>query len=183
MITTHECSGRTTRQPRSLASSVLCVFALLAAVTAMPAAAQLLEKRITPLSALDRQYMDQQRQLINELTLRNFGGRCCRREADLDHLQRLLDDRIVTGEQTEELQAMGIVMGDLLAAELDLEWVVYEDAKGRSRALRLDETDNFLFPVTMISRRREAGDRTPVQEIYRKAVEAMEAARPPLPFQ
>ena len=150
----------------------------------MPAAAQqLLEKRITPLSALDRQYMERQRQLVNELTLRNYGGRCCRREAELELLQRLLDDRIVTGEQTEELQAMGIVMGDLLAAELDLEWVVYEDARGRSRALRLDETDNFLFPVTMISRRREAGDRTPVQEIYRKAVEAMEAARPPLPFQ
>lgn len=74
-------------------------------------------------------------------------------------------------------------MGDLLAAELDLHWVVYEDAKGRSRALRLDETDNYLFPVTMISRRRQAGDETPVAEIYTGAVAAMETARPPLPFE
>ena len=157
--------------------------AVLALACLAPATAQPPEKRISALSPLDRQYMEQQRQLVNELTLANYGGRCCRREADLDYLQRLLDDRLVTGDQTQELQAMGLVMGDLLAAELDLHWVVYEDAKGRSRALQLDETDNFLFPVTMISRRREAGDLTPVLEIYRGAVEALEAARPPLPFQ
>lgn len=150
---------------------------------AAPSKAQLVEKRVTALEPLDRQYMDRQRQRIDELTLRHYGGRCCRSEFDLDYLQRLLDDRHVSAEQTLELQGMGVLMGDLLAAELDLQWVVYEDAKGRSRALQLDETDNFLFPVTMISRRREAGDTTSVAAIYRGAVTAMEAARPPRPFE
>lgn len=160
--------------------------ALIAAVVALwatAAQAQLLDKRITPLSALDRQYMDRQRETVTELTLRHYGGRCCRREAELDLLQRLMDDRIVREDDTETLQGMGILMGDLLAEELDLHWVVYEDARGRSRALQLDETDNFLFPATMISRRYESGDRTPVSTIYRKAAEAINAARPPLPFQ
>ncbi len=138
---------------------------------------------ISPLNPLDRQYMDAQRQYITELTLRHYGGRCCRSSSELDYLQRLLDDGIVTGNDREALQAMGILLGDLLATELDLQWVVYEDRQGRSRALRLDETDNYLFPVTMISRRREADDRTPVEAIYRKAVDDLEAVRPPLPFQ
>ncbi len=145
--------------------------------------AQIIEKRVSPLTALDRQYMDQQRQSVAELTLRFYGGRCCRREAELDYLQRLLDDRHVGDDDRELLQAMGIALGDLLADELDLRWVIYEDSRGRSRALQLDQTENFLFPVTMISRRREAGDRTPVAQIYHQAVEAMQAAKPPLPFQ
>jgi hypothetical protein len=171
------------RPPIVLRRGLYLLIAVLALAPLAPATAQPDEKRISALSPLDRQYMDQQRQLINELTLANYGGRCCRREADLDYLQRLLDDRIVREDQVQELQAMGVLMGDLLAEELDLHWVVYEDAKGRSRALQLDETDNFLFPVTMISRRRQAGDTTPVIEIYQRAVDALEAARPPLPFQ
>ena len=141
------------------------------------------ERRLSPLSALDRQYMDAQRARINELTLLEYGGRCCRRETELAYLQRLLDDRVVTGEDIEELQAMGILLGDLLASELDLHWTVFEDARGRSRALQYGDTENFLFPVTMISRRRRAGDETPVVAIYRRAVETMEKARPPLPFE
>jgi ABC-type phosphate transport system auxiliary subunit len=163
--------------PRLLA--VVCAALLLST----GAAAQLLEKRVSPLNPLDRQYMDVQRELIHELTLRYYGTRCCRRESELEYLERLLEDQRVRPEQTRELQAMGVLLGDLLAAELDMHWVVYEDAKGRSRALQLGESDNFLFPVTMIARRREAGDTTPVAEIYRKAYEAIEAVRPPLPFQ
>ncbi|GEM_PF-1268273 len=145
--------------------------------------AQLLENLVTPLEALDRQYMDLQRQRINELTLRYYGGRCCRMETELDYLQRLLDDRYVAAEQTLELQAMGVLLGDLLVSELDLRWVVYEDAKGRSRALQIDDSDNYLFPVTMISRRWEVGDRMSVADIYANAVAAVESARPPLPFE
>lgn len=145
--------------------------------------AQLVDKRVSALNPLDRQYMDVQRQTLNELTLRYYGGRCCRSQAELDYLQRLLDDGHVRVEQTRELQAMGVALGDLLASELEMQWVVYEDIKGRSRALRLGETENYLFPVTMIARRYEGGDNTSVAEIYLQAYEAIEAVRPPLPFQ
>ncbi|MEE4279611.1 MAG: DUF3806 domain-containing protein [Halieaceae bacterium] len=190
-------SSRSGRRARSGAGCVLAVLLTAAPFAASTATAQLvpppsasprpgaglIEQRVGALTALDRQYMDRQRQRINDLMLRHYGGQCCRREADLDYLQRLLDDRHVRDDQSEELQAMGIVLGDLLAAEIDLDWVVFEDARGRSRALRLDNTDNFLFPVTMISRRREGGDRTPILAIYQQAVDAIAAARPPLPFQ
>ena len=139
---------------------------------------------ISELSMLDRQYMLQQRTLLGDLSARHFGRQFNgNRDNDLALLQRLLDEGLVTNDQTLELQAMGIIMGDLLAADLDLDWVIYEDKYGRSRALRYRQTDNYLFPVTMIARRREANNLTPVNEIYNKAHATMTAALPALPFQ
>ncbi|CAN0600848.1 unnamed protein product, partial [Ectocarpus sp. 12 AP-2014] len=109
-------------------------FFALALIISQPVAAQLLDKRISPLNPIDKQYMEAQRELVNEMTLRLYGGRCCRTMTELDYLQRLIDDGHVGPEQTRELQAMGVVMGDLLATELDLQWVIYEDIQGRSRA-------------------------------------------------
>lgn len=142
------------------------------------------EARISPLTQLDRQFMQQQRDLLLDLVERNY-GRALKREKDndLELIQRLLDDQLVRNDQTRELQAMGVVMGDLLAEDLGLHWVVYEDSLGRSRALRFKESDDYLFPVTMISRRREVDNRTPVAEIYQKAVAAIAPAIPPRPFQ
>jgi hypothetical protein len=74
-------------------------------------------------------------------------------------------------------------MGDLLATELDMHWVIYEDRVGRSRALRYKESDDFLFPMTMISRRREAGNQARVADIYQKAYDIIAERKPALPFQ
>jgi hypothetical protein len=89
----------------------------------------------------------------------------------------------VRPDQTRELQAMGVIMGDLLAADLGLHWVIYEDRMGRSRALRYKQSDDYLFPMTMISRRQEADNHTPVTAIYQKAYDIMAASKPALPFQ
>jgi len=64
-----------------------------------------------------------------------------------------------------------------------LHWVIYEDNIGRSRALRYRETENYLFPMTMISRRREVGNLSPVVDIYQKAVDLIKPQLPALPFQ
>lgn len=159
------------------------VLLALALVTGHPAQA-LDELTISELSALDRQYMQQQRQQLNALSARHYGRQFTGdRDRDLALMQRLLDDGVVRGTQTELLQGMGILLGDLLAAELGLDWVVYEDRAGRSRALRYRESDSYLFPVTMISRRREVGNTTSVSEIYSKAEATMRSAMPALPFQ
>ena len=140
--------------------------------------------RIGELSYLDRQYMTQQRERLADLTARHFGRRFNgQRSNDLQLLQGLLDRGLVGNTQTRELQAMGVVMGDLLAADLGLHWVIYQDNLGRTRALRDGESDTYLFPITMISRRREVDNRTSVTEIYGKAREIVLASRPPLPFQ
>jgi hypothetical protein len=136
------------------------------------------------LSSLDLEFMAQQRQSLQDLAASNLGRQFNgNRDRDLELLQALLDKQLVRQDQTRELQAMGVIMGDLLAQELDMHWVIYEDRKGRSRALRYRETDNFLFPVTMIARRREVGNQTPVVDIYHKAHSLISENIPPLPFQ
>lgn len=159
--------------------AALCLLSLLAA----SGSAQVTPE-ISELSYLDRQYMSQQRSNLEEITRRHFGtGFNGDKTHDLQLLQRMLDQRLIRPTQTAELQAMGMVLGDLLAAELGLHWVVYEDNKGRSRALRYRDSDNYLFPVTMISRRREVGNETPVADIYQKAHDAIAPVREQLPFQ
>ena len=136
------------------------------------------------LSYLDKQYMQQQREELDALARRHLGQQFSgRTEQDLALLQALLDRRLVRPDQTRQLQGMGIILGDLLAKDLGMHWVVYEDKAGRSRALRYRESDNYLFPVTMISRRREAGSDTPVKTIYQNAYDIIAPLRPPLPFQ
>jgi len=144
------------------------------------------EFRISKLTNVDREFMAQQRTLLQDLAARSLGRQFQGqqdRDRDLDLLQSLLDKRVVRPEQTRELQAMGLIMGDLLATELDMHWVIYEDRVGRSRALRYKESDDFLFPMTMISRRREADNRTGVADIYQKAYDIIAERKPALPFQ
>ena len=128
--------------------------------------------------------MEQQRNNLRDIAAtklgRQFSGQ---RERDLALLQHMLDQRLVGPDELSEMQAMGIIMGDLLAAECDMDWVVYTDQAGRSRALRYRGGDFFLYPVTMISRRRTAGDMTPVSGVYERAARLVEANRPARPFQ
>lgn len=139
---------------------------------------------ISELSELDRRYMNQQRTDIDDIARRQLGqGFSGQKDRDLDLLQRMLDRELVRPDQTREQQAMGLILGDLLAQELGMHWVVYEDQQGRSRALRYRETDNYLFPMTMISRRQEVANQTSVHDIYQQAVEAITRYREPLPFQ
>lgn len=139
---------------------------------------------ISELSELDRRYMNQQRTDIDDIARRQLGqGFSGQKDRDLDLLQRMLDRELVRPDQTREQQAMGLILGDLLAQELGMHWVVYEDQQGRSRALRYRETDNYLFPMTMISRRQEVANQASVHDIYQQAVEAITRYREPLPFQ
>lgn len=139
--------------------------------------------RIGELSYMDLQFMEQQRQIVQDLATINLGRQFSGdKERDLELLQTLLDRQLVRADQVRELQAMGVILGDLLAADLDMHWVIYEDNEGRSRALRYRESDNYLFPITMIARRREAGNQTPVMDIYQKAYDIIDTSRSALPF-
>ena len=152
----------------------------------LTAGASLAEKPplIGELSNMDLQFMAEQRQSLQDLAAINLGRQFSGDKArDLDLLQTLLDRQLVRADQVRELQAMGVIMGDRLAADLDMHWVIYEDAEGRSRALRYENSDYYLFPITMIARRREVGNQTSVQEIYQKAYDIISESRPALPFQ
>ena len=149
----------------------LCLLGLLAAYSALSVGqATDLGVRIEPLTAVDQQFMSEQRvrveQLANRLG-RNLSGQAMR---DIDTLQRLLDDGLVPSTDTLTLQAMGVVFGDLLGSDLAMSWVVYRDNAGRSRALSHRDADIVLFPMTMISRRHQNGGTRRLQSLYEETV-------------
>ena len=136
------------------------------------------EWRTEPLSAIDQQFMASQRQTVEGLANklgRSLSGATHR---DLETLQLILDRQLVAREDVLTLQALGVVLGDLLGAELNMEWVVYRDRAGRSRALRYLTTDVFVFPVTLISRRWGVGSDKAVAVIYQDTVDATASRLP-----
>lgn len=139
---------------------------LLALVTTVASAAQW---RTDPLTPLDQRYMEERRQELNSLVQismgRSFGHS---RDSDLRLIQDILDRKLVKPDETAQLQAMGIIMGEHLRRENGLRWVIYSDAKGRSRALEVPAKDEFLFPVTQISSRVRVGAEVDVQAIYQR---------------
>lgn len=129
-----------------------------------------LEIRIDPLSTIDQHYMAEQRAVVEALANR-LGTRISGNpKRDLETLQTLLDRQWVSRDDIETQQAMGMVLGDLLAESLDMDWVVYRDRAGRSRALNYRNTDVIVFPVTMIAKRYSVGAPTSVQALYERAL-------------
>ncbi|MEH6549506.1 MAG: DUF3806 domain-containing protein [Pseudomonadales bacterium] len=132
------------------------------------------EVKIEALSPLDITYMAQQRQTIADLVGRHTGSRLKGSEVDIPNLQLLIDRRIIKPADQAQMQALGLTLGDVLANKLDMRWIVYIDRRGRSKALRLSNTNNYLFPITMLSRRANGGADISVREIYDKAVAKMQ---------
>lgn len=167
-----------------LKSLVLSLLMFVVCSVAETAGSQELPARTSSLTIVDRDFMAEQRQSIDALARLHLGRQVRGdKENDLTVLQQLLDQRLVKPDDVLRLQAMGVVMGDLLSNELKMPWVIYEDKLGRSRALRLGLTDHYLFPITMISRRAEVGATVDVKAIYARAVAAIEPHLPPRPFQ
>jgi len=163
---------------------LLCMLSALCLSMAAPASIGEEPAKLFKPGTMDLEFMQQQRDRIDELARINLGRQLqASRDNDIGILQALLERRLVRADQTLELQAMGVVLGDLLAKELSMHWIIYEDGHGRSRALQMGESENVLFPVTMISRRAEAGATVDVMNIYQKAVNLMAPYRPKLPFQ
>ena len=137
-----------------------------------------LDRRIEPLSPIDQQFMAAQRSNVE--TLANQLGQQLTGipHRDLATLQRILELGLIAPDDKLELQALGVVLGDLLAGELNMNWVVYRDRAGRTRALQYGSSEVFLFPVTMISRRWEVGHQRPVADIFDTNVATTRAKLP-----
>ncbi len=167
---------------RSRALPFLCLLATMLLGALSPSTQA--EVKVGDLTFVDKQHMQGLRTELDDLARRHFGRQFNgNTDTDLALLQSLLDSALVRADQKPELQGMGIILGDRLAEDLGMHWVVYEDKLGRSRALRYRDSDNYLFPVTMISRRREAGSDTSVRAIYQKAYDIIAPLRQSLPFQ
>jgi Domain of unknown function (DUF3806) len=132
------------------------------------------EWRTRPISPIDQQYIAKQVDSIDSLSRRYLGRQLNgRKDNDLKILQQLLDKDIVKSDQVTELQAMGIVLGRLLKEQKGLNWVIYVDKLGRSRALQVLGVDEFIFPATQISRRAEVGIKVNVAKVYAELEKAV----------
>jgi hypothetical protein len=97
-------------------------------------------------------------------------------EAKLRLLEAILDAGWVEPHETWKLQALGIGFGDALEQELGLKWAAVEDSDGRDPALAWPSTTLLCFPLTMISKRVETGERVDVVELFAKTAATLRAA-------
>lgn len=140
---------------------------------------------VKELSLGQRYSLDTQRRETTDLIARRLGILKLKGDkSDLKVLQNLVDKKAIRGDDVRGLQGLGIVFGDILVNEFGLGWVSYEDDIGTSKALRWKKTENYVFPVTMFSKRvqfKEKIDMAGVFEDIGAEVEqfiAYEAAKP-----
>lgn len=132
---------------------------------------------VTDLLAEDRQRLDDQRVVIRDAVADSAAFEKSSARHRLRFLDKLLRTQHFDRDQTYELQSMGIVLGDALADALDLKWVMVDDRHGRDPALLLPGTTVLLFPLTMISKRAEAGQTVDVVALFTAVLDQFEAIR------
>ncbi len=139
--------------------------------------------RVRELNWLNQQFLIKQRQRIEGISRRYLGQSLQTGTRNLPLLQRIVDENRIEHDDKLALQALGVVLGDILVHQhAKLAWFVYEDEQGSSHAVCLEGSEHCLFPVTMISRRVEVGAPVNVAKIYEKSVEMIKPTLPKLPF-
>jgi len=138
---------------------------------------------ISDMSWTDTSYLAKQRARVDRLTRENMGTPIRGDKNDLNTLQRIIDRELVSPDDTLTLQALGVILADvMLSNEPALAWKIYQDRRGRSRALCATGTKECLFPVTMLSRRMAKGLKPDVKKVYVEAMELMGQQLPELPY-
>lgn len=128
------------------------------------------KQKVSELTWADKNDLARKEQAVESVGQRHFGQSLRHDKSDLKLLQRIADRKLIKQNDVENLQALGVVLGNTLQQELGLKWQVYSDRKGRSRALCVPNTEHCLFPMTMLSRRLEVGLPVNVKRIYQDAV-------------
>ncbi|MEW5851028.1 MAG: DUF3806 domain-containing protein [Myxococcota bacterium] len=114
----------------------------------------------------EHQRMERQRR-VALAAAQTVGGPAAwsRSAADLEVLQRMVDEEVFSPTQTFELQALGVVFGDVLETELGLRWVVVMDELGTDPTLRFRDTSIQVNALTMIAQRVTEGRPVKLREL------------------
>lgn len=130
---------------------------------------------IKDLSVGQRYVLSSQRREIGDLVARRLGVvKLHGDKRDLPVLQRLIDERVIPPSGVREWQGVGVVFGDILVREFGLHWVSYEDDLGVSKALRWRSTRNFVFPVTLFSKRHQFNEKIDMLRVFEKLEQDIE---------
>ena len=125
------------------------------------------DARVVPLSEAEKDHLMRQREIVARAA-RERGRVISGARSDLEVLQLLVDRSVFDDEQPYELQALGVVLGDVAANQFGYEWIAYLDEVSRTRALRNKETGQVVFPVGAISQRIESGIAVDVEALFEK---------------
>ena len=138
---------------------------------------------VRELNWLNKNYLMNQRNSVDALTRAHFGSQIYGNRSDLALLQRIVDENLIERNDTGQLQALGVILGDILAKEnKDLEWMIYEDELGPTQSICVAKTKHCLFPITMLSRRMEVGLKPNVNKVFIDAIAEMKPFLPKLPY-
>lgn len=146
--------------------------------------AQTIDNDVTlnELTWIDQKYFEKQRALIDNLGREQYGTPVRGRKIDLELLQRIIDGQHIGLYDTQEQQALGIVLGDVYIKEHNWLWREYKDKQGRSRAVCLPDTTHCLFPLSMITRRMKVTTSINIERIYHRGLSLMADVMPALPY-
>ncbi len=128
------------------------------------------ERTIREMLEADEDELAHRLRELEKILRRHYGkgARLSGKRADLELLQRALDDKASDLSKPAVVQSLGLAFGNVLATELGLDWVIVEDDYGSDPALRHPETDALLHPLTMVSGRLEDSERVDLQELVRR---------------
>jgi Domain of unknown function (DUF3806) len=130
------------------------------------------DQKITSLTVADQQRLQDQRAVVENFLADDDSRQKYKTAAGkLGTIRAILQGNAFKPNQTYELQCLGIVLGDAFVQELKMEWVMVEDDHGRDPAVRLPGTSIILFPLTMISKRVERGEKVDVFDLFSRAAE------------
>jgi hypothetical protein len=139
---------------------------------------------VRDLGWMDKSHMEKEVQKVDQLAQLKLGMQLHQNLSDLNLLQQLVDKNWVKNDDTSLQQAMGMALGNIMLADFPntLEWKIYEDSLGRSRAVCAKGTKECIFPVTMIQRRMQIGTHPEMQKLYDNALARMEKFLPQIPY-
>jgi Domain of unknown function (DUF3806) len=133
------------------------------------------EQKITQLTEVDQKRLRDQRAVV-ERYLDNEDSKQKYKTAagKLGTLRAILQGDVFKRDQIHELQCLGIVLGDALVQEMGMEWIMVEVQYGRDPAVRMPKSTIVLYPMTMISKRIERGEKVDVFELFNGVVAQVE---------
>jgi uncharacterized protein DUF3806 len=94
----------------------------------------------------------------------------------VDHILR---NNLFDRNEVPQLHALGIGLGDALAQQLGMEWVIVEDDHGRTAMLSLPGTSLRLSALTMIQKRIVQGEEFEILSLFEALCRHVETIRSP----
>jgi hypothetical protein len=127
------------------------------------------QPRFSELSGDGAARLERQRGVVMAEAKKRYGTKSLTKtKADIAVLQRLVDDQAFAKTQTYELQCLGVALGDIMATELPLKWVMVTDEYGTDPTLRFKESTIQVNALTMISKRVERSETVDVTDLLRQ---------------